>query len=227
MLVKGVFTSISGSLGGITGSHNRGGQYIRARTIPTDPGTAFQQAMRNHMANLSNQWLNTLAQAERDGWDLYADNVEVLNPLGDAIKLSGMNHFIRSNAPLLQAGESVIDTAPTTFNLGEFTAVSMTASDSTQQISLTFDDDDAWAKVAGGFMFVWISRPQNATINFFKGPYRYAGKVVGDTTPPTSPAAIAVPFTIAEDQKLFARVAVQQGDGRYSASQFLECAVGA
>ncbi|KKM06452.1 hypothetical protein LCGC14_1743870, partial [marine sediment metagenome] len=48
MLFKsGLITQGSGSIGGLTASHNRGGMYFRARTIPTNPATSFQTVVRN------------------------------------------------------------------------------------------------------------------------------------------------------------------------------------
>ena len=64
-------------------------------------------------------------------------------------------------------------------------------------------------------MFLYVSRPQNPGINFFKGPYRFAGQILGNsTTPPTSPFAVSVPFPIVTGQKLFARLNVSRADGR-------------
>jgi hypothetical protein len=70
-------------------------------------------------------------------------------------------------------------------------------------------------------MFGYISRPQNITKNFFRGPYRYAGKIEGDSvTPPTSPATLVSDFPYAAGQRAFLRVRVSRADGRLSNVQY-------
>ena len=72
----------SGSIASLTFSHNRGGQYVRQRTIPTNPNTVFQQAIRSLVSELTSRWQNTLTEAQRAAWDQYAVQVPLLDPLG-------------------------------------------------------------------------------------------------------------------------------------------------
>jgi len=219
MLIKSaILTSASGSVGGLTASHNAGGLYFRARTIPVNPNSAPQQQVRNAMTVLTSAWVTDLTAGQRDGWKTYGVNVGLVNPLGDQIEVSGISMYVRSNVARLQAGLDRVDDAPTVFNLGSFTEPTITAvSAATQTLSLDFDDTDDWANEDGAAMLVYISRPQNLTINFFKGPYRLATSILGDgTTAPTSPAAIDLPFTAALGQKVFLRARVTRGDGRLS-----------
>lgn len=216
----------SGSLAGLTLSHNASGLYLRARTVPTNPNTAQQQAVRGFVSQLSSLWVSTLTQAERDKWKVYAANVTLTNPLGAAINVSGLNMYIRSNVPILQAGFARLDDAPVIFNLGDFGTVSMIATAATQDVFLAFTDTDEWVDEDDAAMMLYLSRPQNQSINFFKGPYRLAGTVDGDLAlPPTTPATIAAPFAIAVDQKLFGRVQVFRADGRLSADVRIETVV--
>jgi len=220
MLIKsGLVTQGSGSLGGMTMSHNRGGYYLRARTVPTDPASSYQTILRSYMSQLANLWVNELTPAMRAAWDLYAKNVTVLNALGDAISLSGINHYIRSNLPRLQAGLPRVDSGPTTFDLGDFTAPSAVVgtAGAPGTIDVTFDNGDDWANEDDAAMLVFGSRPQNPTINFFKGPYRYADTIDGDSvTPPTSPANLNSAFTLTAAQLLYSLVRVSRADGRLS-----------
>ena len=78
-----------------------------------------------------------------------------------------------------------------------------------------FTVGDAWVDLDDNHLQVWASRGQKASINFFKGPYQFAGKVTGDaTTAPTSPAAITIPFNITAGQKVFFRAALIDAEGR-------------
>lgn len=207
-----------GSVGGVTFSRNRGGAYMRNRSIPTDPGTVQQVAVRTFMATLSNVWVNTLTAAQRALWDAYADAVHLPNSLGQPRNVGGLGMFCRTNVPCLQWGKTRIDDAPTIYDLGDFTAPvigSITAS--TDILSLGFNDEDDWAGETDSGMLVYCSRPMNATRNFFKGPYRYADAIEGDdVTPPTTPQAINLPFPVEVGHKVFIQVRVLRADGRLS-----------
>jgi hypothetical protein len=213
-----IVSEASGSIAGITFSHNRGGMYTRQRVIPTNPGSPYQTAIRQYVAQLSNLWLNTLTAAQRRAWDTYAENVLIADTLGELRNIGGLGQYIRSNVPRLQAAEPRVDDGPTIFNLGDFTEPTwdnVSAGGGTGDLS--FDNADAWANEDDAAMLILVSRGQNPSINYFKGPYRYAGEVQGDSvTPPTSPASIALPFAVALGQNVFAQIRVTRADGRLS-----------
>lgn len=227
MLFKSAIVTVaSGSLGGLTASHNKGGMYLRARTIPTNPSTAGQVIVRAALGTLASDWLNVLTQEQRDAWDVYAFNTPLTGPLGDPRTVSGLDMYIRSNVSRIQAGLATVDDGPVTFTLGTFTPTTLvTVLDSTQLLLLTIEPLDAWALQSGSGLMVYVSRPQNVTINYFKGPYQFAGLIEGDATPPTSPQGIPVPFVITAGQKLFYRIRSTELDGRLSTSQFASAIV--
>lgn len=222
-------TQMSGSLGGITGSHNKGGLYLRARSIPVNPNSAAQQAVRNALSSLVNLWTGTLTAAKRAAWETYAANVPKTDTLGDTLQLSGQQWYIGANVPRLQASLARVDDAPTVFNRGNTDeTIAITASEATQLMSVAFDDTLAWADEDGSSLLVYASRPQNASINYFKGPYRFAGQIDGDSgTPPTSPTTIAVPFPVVEGQQIFVATAITRADGRLTSRQRFPVAVAA
>lgn len=213
-------TEASGSIGGITASHNRGGMYFRGRVIPVNPGTPQQAVIRSHMSQLTSLWLNALTAAQRAAWDTYAENTYIPDALGEPRNIGGLGHYVRSNIPRLQAALARVDDAPTIWNLGDFTAPSITSfSEASQELTLAFNVGDDWVDEDEAAMLVYISRPRNASINYFKGPYRFADLIAGDsTTPPTSPATIAAPFPFVAGQRLFAKINVTRADGRYAAT---------
>lgn len=214
-------SELSGSIGGITASHNAGGAYFRNRVIPTNPNSVQQQAIRSTVGQLTSLWLNTLTAAQRAAWDLYAANVTLLDALGEPINVSGLNMYVRSNVARIQATFGRLDTAPSTFNLGDFTAVSIgSVSEAAQTFQTTFTEGDDWVTDDGGIMVLYASRPQNPSINYFKGPYRLAGAIVGNSgSPPASPNTANAPFAFVTGQLVFFRIAVSRSDGRYSLSQ--------
>jgi len=223
MLIKSaLITQGSGSLGGVTLSRNRGGMYLRARAIPTDPNSTQQALIRGYLATLVNRWTNVLTAANRDAWNLYADNVTVIGPLGDPINLSGQQHFIRSNVPRMQAGATVVDAGPTTYDLGSFGAVSIVSATAPAVVSVAFDDTDAWVDEDDSWLLSYASRGLNPTINFFRGPYQLMGTLEGDSvTPPTTPVVQASPFTITAGQFQYYRFRVTRADGRLSNQLFV------
>ena len=212
----GGVAAASGSVGGTTFSHNAGGPYMRVRRVPTNPASTFQTILRGYVAQLTALWA-TLTQAQRDGWAAYSVNVLLPNPLGDQREIGALPHYVRSNVSRLQAGLDRQDTAPAIFTLGEFTQPSITSITAPTALSLAFDNTDDWADETGSALLVYGARGYNPTINYFKGPYRYADSVDGLTgTPPTSPAAIVMPFALQADQKSFIMGRVTRADGRLS-----------
>lgn len=219
-------TQLSGAVGGVVASHNAGGAYFRARTTPTNPNTPQQQVVRAAVTQLTNQWISALTPAQRAAWEVYADNVKVTNRIGEQVNISGLAMFVRNNVVRVQGNQDPILDGPTEFNLSFHSIPGLnTWSEATQLGNLTFNTQiltDSWANEVGGFLFVFISRPQNPTINFFKNPYRQSGGVTGDPVPPVSPAVITTPFPFVEGQKIFGRVVTVTADGRASPPTFME-----
>lgn len=215
----------SGKIGGAVYSHNRGGNYIRNWRTPTNPNTAQQQAVRNAMSQLQTRFAQTLTAAQRAAWAVFAVNVPVVNTLGDSINLTGQQWYIKSNVLRLQASVAAVDAGPTVFELATLTLPVPTITAAGTTVSLAFStgaSTDQWANEAGGYLLLYASRPQNPTINYFKGPYRFAAKVTGAASPPTSPAVITLPFVSGPTgSKQFFRAVAVRADGRPSPDLFL------
>ena len=89
----------SGSVGALTVSHNRGGLYIRSRTVPTNPNTAFQSDVRAAVADLAQAW-KTLTVSQQTQWSDFALSNPIVDVLGSTITLSGEQMYIRCNLRL-------------------------------------------------------------------------------------------------------------------------------
>jgi len=219
-------TAVSGSIGGATYSHNKGGMYIRARGIPTNPNTPQQQAVRGILADLANRWTQTLTLTQRNGWKAYADNVKVPDAFGQLRYVTPLNHYIRSNVPPIQKNGPGArkDTAPSEFNVGSFSNPSVKALSSTQMLEVAFLNTDEWAIEAGASMLIYTSKLIGAGIEYFKGPYRLLGQIIGNAAPPpTSPWTMAPGFTLVAGQKVYFRVVVSRLDGRLSYPFLVGC----
>lgn len=210
-------TQASGSIGGLTASRNKGGMYVRARAMPTNPGTTFQTAVRSFMAQLTAIWANTLTAAQRSAWSQYALQTPIIDKLGEARPIPALAMYVRCNVPRLQAGLPRVDDGPTTFGLPDFTSPEITSiTASTGVMILTFDNTDAWADAADGGLLILSSPGQGPAINYYKGPFRYCGLIEGAATPPTSPQNKTLPFTVAVGQVVFNQFRVSLPDGRLS-----------
>lgn len=212
-----LITKMSGSIGGLTGSHNKGGLYFRARAVPTNPASVFQQEVRNAVSQLTSRWGSVLTAAQRAAWKVYAENVPLVDALGEARIVPALSMYVRSNVPRLQSALAIVDDGPTVFSLATMSPISVTADASADEIDVTYVNTDDWATVTGGALLIYASRPQSPTIEYFKGPYRFTGAEPGDTTtPPTSPATFALPFPVAASNVVHVQARATNADGRLS-----------
>ena len=219
MLWRGPFGggAASGAQGSTVASHNRFGENLRARTTPVNPATSQQQAVRNAVKNYAGQYQATLTSAQRQAWQTYANNVTMLNKLGDAVQMTGINMFTRNNTPRQQASQTTILAAPTTMSLGTFTTPTIALGVATLNGTITYAAADPWvgtsSSVAG--MLIYASRQQSPSINFFKGPYRFAAKVNGTS----GSATFTLPFIAGPTtNQTFFQMRVAFSDGRLSSA---------
>jgi len=207
-----------GSLAGNTYSRNHYGAYVRARTSPINPNTGRQQTVKNAVAFIADRWANVLTAAQRAAWDLYGSSVAMLDSMGSTMYLTGYNHYIRSNVPLKQTGAALIDPGPTVFELpAHDPTLSFGVSEATQNFTVNYDDTMDYADEDGGRMFLFGGKPQNAQRNFFGGPFRYYGQVIGvNGAPPASPHVGASGYIVAEGQHIWIQARISRADGRLS-----------
>jgi hypothetical protein len=159
-----------------------------------------------------------LTVAQRAQWEVYAAAITRTNKLGAQIKLTGFNHYIRSNSIRLQNAKNTIGDGPGNLTLpaGDPTFV-CTVDEAAQQISVVFDDTADWNDQNFGHMFVSMSIPKATGTNFIDGPFRIAGVLTGlQGTPPASPQVLPVPFPVVEGQEVVCRARISEEDGRLS-----------
>jgi hypothetical protein len=224
MLIKGLLASeMSGSLAGITASHNRGGLYLRARAIPVNPSSVRQQVIRAAMASLAIRWTTTLTQVQRDAWDVYAANVPVTDRLGASRKLTGLNWYSACNVPRQQSGVILptvfIDAAPIIMTMADLTPPTIvSATAATEVLSMAFTNTDSWAIALGGALLVYTGIPQSPGAMAYKGPYRYAGKIPGAVVAPVSPLPITAAYPFGVGNRVHIQCRAITVDGRISPS---------
>jgi len=102
---------VSGRVGGVVFSRNRGGDYVRNGPSPTNPQTEYQVAVRNALAAASSAW-DDLTDDQRMAWRSWANDNPVRNRIGESIRLQGNAAFVALNSRLVQTGSAVVDTPP-------------------------------------------------------------------------------------------------------------------
>lgn len=225
MLFKSsVFSQSSGSLGGTTFSHNRGGRYVRNRSTPTNPNSGGQQNVRANLSQAVAAWKNSLSAANRSSWSDYAANTPVLNKLGDTVFLTGQQQWIRTATVAYQIGLDPVTLfagAPTTFDLGDTGTLSLTSVTTGNQITVGVANTPDWAADDDARLACYAGLQQSATINFYKAPFRFVNAAPGDSTTPVTSVDFdledAYPsIVITAGNVLFVRLVVLQSDGRLS-----------
>lgn len=185
-----VFSAVSGSMGGTTFAHNKGGMYTRARGVPTNPNTVRQQAQRSLFGAAVVAWSTLLSSAQRAAWNTYGENVTVTDSLGQPRKRSGQQWFIgsytlRFNPQYTSSGMQTLD-APAIFDRGpDIIGVKPMEGDEEWTIgvyetSLDLQTEFRLSDAVGETMrqlIIYRGHAQNPGVTFYKGPYRLSGVV--------------------------------------------------
>lgn len=224
-LVKygGGIIQMSGSIAGNVHARNRFGNYIRPRTKPVNPHSDRQEQARSIVSHLAEYWHANLDAVQRGLWDTYAAAIAMKNRLGEAIHLTGYNHFIRSNAAYNMVNPAIIEAAPTILSLPEKDTVLRCTEEDIADQTFTFACDIAgWGANGDGKAQIYVhqGRPQLASRNFFGGPWRFAdhvGQVEAETGTFDAPAA----FSFALGQKVWFAARLQTESGRLSETWYL------
>ncbi len=98
-----IIAAISGSIGGTTFSHNRGGTYARNRSIPVVSTTTFALNAKARLATASSAW-RALTDANRAAWLSWALQNPVTDTLGFPRHLTGHQAYIALSVRLAIIG---------------------------------------------------------------------------------------------------------------------------
>ncbi len=187
--VSALLTAASGKVRGLVASHNKGGTYFKGKTIPTNPNSAGQVSARSRLATLGARFRLTLTAVQKTGWAVFATNVNWINRLGNSVLLTANNWYLKANSIRMQGSFPIVDAPPTTFALSTL-------------------------RTQAG-VNIYASRPQNSTINYFTGPYSFAGTI--RSTAGSGTVGLALPFVAGPvGSKIFLRAVATAADGRPS-----------
>lgn len=228
-LFKGsLIAEASGSVNGVVFSRNRGGAYIRNRSVPVNPTTDLQTRIRGIFGGSASNWKN-LPSTVRNAWALYAEKTPLINRLGASRPIPALAMYQRCITPRVQAGLAIPADPPTTPGLPNpfaFSALGVTADEAEQEITINFTTGQAWASQVGAAALVYLSSGQSPAVNNPGSTFKYVGRILGASTAPTSPQTFSVAGVqpIAAGLRYWARVVVTDAEGRLSQETVQELA---
>lgn len=206
-----ILGNISGSIGANTFSHNRGGSYVKRRSVPTNPNSNRQQDIRNILSSLSSNW-SSLSSANQNDWNTWAYWHPKIDPLGNAVSITGAQAYAGLNCRLLDSGESAIDTAPTiTAPMGLTTFSIARTTDTTATVTFAPDPLGTDDKIQ-----LWASLPFSGARN----PNRAQARLVGySDAAEESPWVVTLPFTWTVGNTIVFYGVIMGVDGQISVEQ--------
>ena len=197
--------AISGSMGGTVFSHNKGGPYIRARAIPTNPGSTKQLNARARLSTYSQSW-QTLTDAQRQAWTEWARQNPVINSLGHSVLLSGQQAYIQLNTRLALAGDTAISVPPIVPAEPAFTSIVQDGDIGAGDTDLTF----AAALPTGTRIWLIGAIVNSAGRRYVENLYRFVGVSTANQTSPwdNQTAIVAALGTLTVGQTLHVKAGV-------------------
>jgi hypothetical protein len=223
MLIRGLMTNMSGSTGGVTAGHNKGGLYLRARSIPTNPNTIPQQRAKADFTIAVAQY-GELTPEQRLAWEAFAQQQEHTNRLGESIQLSGQQQFVAINSALASAGMTAITVPPTPNTKPE--AFTLDGTQAPNNTTNTIGTLNAGVLGSADRYVFGIGNPVGPGVRYYGGPYRIGGTQDGNAPGAAMSGAAyqaiadALGYTSGSfplGQRIPIRIRAVRADGQYSA----------
>jgi hypothetical protein len=173
--MKQLIPPSSGSIQGITHSHNRAGQYIRSRRTPVNsPGTGRKAAIRTAFGAAAKGYA-ALSASNQAAWTAYAAMYPVTDSLGQTVVLTGQQMFVAIGTQLLNVGGTLPTATPVSNAVASAGVATLTAVHS-GAITLT----PAGLGVMADYQIYSFSAPQSSGVSFCK-TFWQAGHVAGNS----------------------------------------------
>lgn len=175
-------TAATGTANGWTASRNQHGRFVCPAISPTPTSTARQTTIRNRMAYVIARWQTGLTAAQRTAWNAYAARVRRPDPLGEPIRLHGLEAYVRCNLSRSQLIPDIQDTPPVD------DAVPSTPRCTFRIVLTRFivcrADVEPWPYTTPRACMIFAAGPNvAATRNKPKGRWRYHAGIIGAFNP--------------------------------------------
>lgn len=175
-----IVSALSGSIGGTTLSHNRGGQYARRRAIPVTSYSVFALAAKARLATASSAW-QALTDGQRNAWLFWAVANPTTDALGQSINLTGQNAFVGNHILMLAAGQTPLDDPPILPAPNALTSAVQSGDIGTGGFDLTFLPTPL---AADEYIWLQAAVTNSAGINYVQSLLRFAGVGAAAETSP-------------------------------------------
>lgn len=197
--------AISGKVGGVVFSHNRGGAYVKSLTIPVDPNTQSQQEVRSILATQSASWADQ-SDALRASFQNWAVQNPVINALGRSILLSGQQAWVQLQSRLALNADTLL-TAPPIINAPDGLATLVLDADiGVGDVDLTFTATPTAANIK---LWILAAVVNSAGVKYVRNLYRFIGvSGTAEASPFVIQSLVEAKFgTLVNGQTLHVRVA--------------------
>lgn len=219
---------IRGSLGGNTFSRSAAGNIVRARKKPVDRHTPAQDKQRQVFAEASTAWSTKLNTLQRGAWCDYAAASKWMNRLGQMIKVSGQQAFVKTTAMYLAAGLAIKEDAPlvpgrTAWPLLTVTITMADQSFHVEHPSMPWDNN-----VDDHLLLLFQSHTYAAGRRGTPAAWRQVATFRSNGAVPLEwPAIVPSIFAVSEGGRVWLRYRHLNPDGRVSAPGVLALLIGA
>jgi len=175
----------SGSVGGVTSSRNRYGQYRRTRATPVNPASSFQTAVRARMQQNADGW-KALTAVQREGWGALGAQMTRTDSMGQTYDMTGFAAYCSVNNYRLAAGDTVSSDAILYDPPAPLLTVTPTATIATLSVAYTTTPLAATIRA-----FISAS-PMRSAGRFFESDYRLISVTAAAAA---SPSSIFTPYS--------------------------------
>jgi hypothetical protein len=156
----------SGSVGGVTSSRNRFGQYRRNRATPVNPASTAQGIVRARMAANSAAW-RALTDAQREGWASLGASMTRTDALGQTYSLNGFMAYCSVNNNKALCGDATVSAAPALVTPSTVLTVTVTTTGGVLSVAFTPTPMPASTRIA-----IYAS-PQTSAGKSFESDLRF------------------------------------------------------
>lgn len=211
-MAKVVFSDLivemRGKVGGAVYSKNKGGAYRKRRTVPSNPQTAAQIAVRGKVSTLSQAW-KTLTSEQQAAWQAATPQFQYVNNLGQLQSYTAQALFMALNSSIRAANPSasLLTSPPAPASITNVVPSAVTAlvdSGLLDEFAITF----APTVPAGHAVIVQATRGMSSGVTRpSKSDFRQIGVIAAAATSPyNGQAAYLATFgSPSIGQKVFAR----------------------
>lgn len=174
-------SDMRGKLNGSVASRNRSSAYLRNKVTPVNPNTSYQQAIKNRLTTRAQAWRG-LTQAQRDSFNAAVSGFAKTNVFGDLRNPSGFNLYCLLNSNLVNAGQAVIVTPPSSSSVSTVAIGALTAAFTVPALSLVLGA----AVPAGTVMVVCATPALSAGKSFVRSEFRQISVVAAAAPSPVN-----------------------------------------